>query len=340
MATTSVYEPGMQGGVQYDERGRPYILMGDGRRNYISPAAFGEPVPEDTTGMFRQAPQWNNEKGKWETPIDWTNIANAATIGGLTAGVGNAVMAGGTPAATGGTASALPSSSLPVGLTSAPSVSGVGTASTAGISGSTAGIGGSTAGGLLPSSSLPVGTTMAPSAGVSQGASMGGGSIWSQIGSQFKNDPLGTLGQLGDQFGKGAQGAAQGRRDDSYAQANVGRVNLDALALDQKRAILRSLLGGLQDVSISRPAGSTIPTFGVSGGLRPSALSNKDALMAELSRPSPTVEMPKPGTGEKVMGGVGMGLGILGALGKLRNQPSGWPTTPPFNPDAPYPGGR
>jgi hypothetical protein len=319
MATTSVYEPGMQGGVQYDEKGRPYILMGDGRRNYISPAAFGEPVPEDTTGMFRQGPQWNNWKGEWETPIDWTNVANMATIGGLTAGVGNALMAGGAPAATGGTA------------TVAPSTAGVGTSTTAGISGSTAGMGGSTAGGVLPSTSLPVGLTTAPSAGAAVNTGAAGGGILSTLGSQFKNDPLGTLGSIGDRLGAGASGAAQGRRDDSYAQANVGRVNLDALALDQKRAVLRSLLGGLQDATVNRPAGSTIPNFSVSGGLRPSALSNKDALMAELSRPSPTVEMPKPGTGEKLMGGVGSVLGVLGSLGKLR-RPS--PATPPFNPNA------
>jgi hypothetical protein len=259
MATTSVSEPGMQGGVQYDEKGRPYILMADGRRNYISPAAFGEPVPEDTTGMFRQAPQWNNQKGEWETPIDWTNIANIGVGAGLTAGGLSAFGAFGAPAASGGTA------------TVAPSTAGVG--------------------------------------------------ILSTIGSQFKNDPLGTLGSIGDRLGAGAAGAAQGRRDDSYAQANVGRVNLDALALDQKRAVLRSLLGGLQDATVNRPAGSTIPNFSVSGGLRPSALSNKDALMSELSRPSPTVEMPKPGMGEKLMGGAGSVLGMLGTLGKLRKPP-------------------
>jgi hypothetical protein len=228
-------------------------------------------------------------------------------------------------------------------LGAVPGIAGVGggTAAGAGAAGTTAGVGGTTAGaagttagtagaaGVLPSSSLPAAATMGgPAAITSQGVSAGagGGGILGALGKYG-----GIAGQIGDIFGKGAAGAAQGRRDDSYAMANAGRVNLDALALDQKRATLRSLLGGLQDASISRPAGSTIPTFQVNGGLRPSALSNKDALMAEMSRPSPTVEMPKPGTGEKVMGGVGMGLGILGALGSLGKQRV---TTPPYNPGA------
>jgi hypothetical protein len=194
------------------------------------------------------------------------------------------------------------------------------TAATAGAGGTTAGMAGSTTA-ALPSGVMTNGVLTGVGAGGPAGYAPASGGIWSTIGSQFKNDPLGTLGSIGDQLGKGASGAAQGRREDSYAQANVGRVNLDALALDQKRATLRSLLGGLQDATMSRPAGSTIPNFSINGGLRPSALSNKDALMTELSRPAPTVEMPKPGMGEKLMGGAGSVLGILGALGKLRKPP-------------------
>lgn len=78
--------------VQYDAQGRAFILS-NGKKNYISPVAMGQAKPKDTTGMFRQAPQWNNRTGTWETPIDWTNIANAAVIGGLTAGAANAFMA-------------------------------------------------------------------------------------------------------------------------------------------------------------------------------------------------------------------------------------------------------
>jgi hypothetical protein len=115
-----------------------------------------------------------------------------------------------------------------------------------------------------------------------------------------------------------AQGAAEGRRADALAQAAAGRVNQDAMAMDQKRAVLRSLLGGLQDASISRPQGSTIPTFGVSGGLRPSALGNRDALMGELSRKAPTIDPAVAGKGENIMGGIGTGLNILGSLGRLR----------------------
>jgi len=244
----------------------------------------------------------DNERGLME------KAAPIAAIGmGTLAGVG---ALGGIPGIAG------------IGAGAAPS-----TAASAGAAGSTTGLAGSTAttaGGLLPSASLPAAGLMGgPGAVASQGitSGAGGGGFLSSLIGGFKEDPLGSIGRMGDMLGKGAAGAAQGRRDDSYAMANAGRVNLDALALDPKRAALRSLLGGLQDATIGRPAGSTIPNFSVQGGLRPSALSNKDALMAELGRPSPVVPMPTPGTGEKVMGGAGMIGGILGALGKPKFPP-------------------
>lgn len=200
------------------------------------------------------------------------------------------------------------------------------TAGAAGAAPTAAGAAGTTAGaaGVLPSSSLPAAGLMGgPAAIASQGVSSAaaGGGFLSQLGRGLTQDPLGALGRIGDVLGQGAAGAAEGRRADALAQATAGRVNLDALALDQRRAFLRSLLGGVQDASIGRPEGSTIPTFNVSGGLRPSALTNRDALMTELSRPAPTVEMPKPGLGEKLMGGAGLAGSILGTLGSLGRQP-------------------
>ena len=83
--------------VLRDAQGRPYINS-SGRRVYISPVAFGEKAPADTTGILRSRPQWNQRAGKWETPIDWGNLASMAVAGGLTAGVANAAMAGGAAA--------------------------------------------------------------------------------------------------------------------------------------------------------------------------------------------------------------------------------------------------
>lgn len=80
--------------IRTDPQGRR--IAPDGR--YLSPAAFGDAPPDDTTGMFRQRPRWNPRTGQWETPIDWTNIANLATVSALTAGAGSAIGAGG-PAA-------------------------------------------------------------------------------------------------------------------------------------------------------------------------------------------------------------------------------------------------
>lgn len=175
-----------------------------------------------------------------------------------------------------------------------------------------------------------------------------------------------------DAIGGALSGAAKGSADQRIAEAPalIGAQNSnlagarDAFsaglsgqqfnASEQDRAlrrqILASLLGGVGDVSISRPAGSTIPTFGISGGLRPSALGNKEALMASMNQPTmtaPTYQGPKPldlpqaGMLEKVLGGVGMGAGILGALGRAR-KPTSY-GTPPFVPGGlsmPMPGPR
>ena len=84
----------------YDERGRPYFLTPQGKRSYVNPRAFGptQPggaAPKDTTGIFRKGPQWNQDEGQFETPIDWGNILNLATAGGLTAGIGTMALGGG-----------------------------------------------------------------------------------------------------------------------------------------------------------------------------------------------------------------------------------------------------
>jgi hypothetical protein len=94
--------------------------------------------------------------------------------------------------------------------------------------------------------------------------------------------------------------------------------------------MLMALLNGTQDLSL-KPGNSKIAAaMGSSmGGARPSNVTgNKDALMALLSQPSvgapalPT--QPKAGFGENLMGGLGLGgslLGALGALGKPKPAP-------------------
>jgi hypothetical protein len=214
----------------------------------------------------------------------------------------------------------------------APALAGLfgggGAAGGAGAAAGAAGAGAAGAGGaglgLLSGGVLPLGTGLGGAAAAG-GASAGGiGGILGGIGSAIKADPLGALGKIGGGISGAASGMAEGRRDDAYAQAAAGRVNQDAMGMDQKRAVLSSLLGGVQDASISRPAGSTIPTFGVSGGLRPSALSGKDALMAELGRKAPTINPAVAGKAENIMGGIGTGLGILGSFKPKVQMPVGY----------------
>lgn len=299
------------------------------------------PGVEADAGSIRQAQQiaenpdgWVMSGGHPAPKEDWLArnlpwLGPAAIGGGIAAAAIPGLLAG-------GAGGAAPTSAGAAG-TAGTTAGAAGT--TAGAAGTTAGTAGGTAAGLLPSygptaamQTAGAGLPSVTAVGSGAGAGATGGGILSQIGNQFRNDPLGTLGTLGDQLGKGAQGAAEGRRSDAYAQAAAGRVNLDAMALDQRRAVLRSLLGGVQDASISRPEGSTIPTFNVTGGLRPSALSDKPSLLAELGRPAPTVDPPVAGAGERAMG---IGGGILGMLGSLGRNPYRY-RTPPFNPNGGY----
>jgi hypothetical protein len=81
-------------GIQYDEQGRPYSLIGGTtKRSYLSPVAMGTGKrPEDTSGFFRMAPQWNTDKATWDNPINWQNIGTLAVGGIAGAAVAPAVM--------------------------------------------------------------------------------------------------------------------------------------------------------------------------------------------------------------------------------------------------------
>ena len=98
--------------IQYDAQGRPFFWVNGtvgGAKRYVSPVAMGGEAPEDTTGIFRKRPQWNQDKGEFETPIDWGNILNVGVGSALTAGAANAFMApaAGATSATSGAAGGL-----------------------------------------------------------------------------------------------------------------------------------------------------------------------------------------------------------------------------------------
>jgi hypothetical protein len=77
--------------IQYDALGRPYFDMpGMKAPSYVSPVAMGKTAPADTTGVFRKGPQWNQKKGVWETPIDWSNVLNVGAATALTLGAADA----------------------------------------------------------------------------------------------------------------------------------------------------------------------------------------------------------------------------------------------------------
>lgn len=86
------------GQMLYDEQGKPYFLMPDGTRNYVSPVAMGGQAPADTTGIFHMAPQWNQQSGSWQTPFDFGNLFALGTGAALTGGIANALMGPGAAA--------------------------------------------------------------------------------------------------------------------------------------------------------------------------------------------------------------------------------------------------
>lgn len=114
-----------------------------------------------------------------------------------------------------------------------------------------------------------------------------------------------------------------------------------------RQAMKGGLQANLQDVNIQKPAGSTIPSFNITGGLRPSAMGPearaagqemaRKALEMQLAGGPPELSipelsmgqgyqaptemaMPQSGWAEKLLGGVGIGGSVLGALGSIGRQ--------------------
>lgn len=180
-------------------------------------------------------------------------------------------------------------------------------------------------------------------AGAIVGAPFTGGASLAALG-PILSAGSGILQGIGGVAGGAAKGAQQGRQQDTQTallqqqlrQQNANSANQNAMSRANfavgerdaatKRSVMSGLLGGVQDVNIGRPEGSTIPTFNISGGMRPSALSPeaRAAIMQQLSagpmaapefRDVPDMELPEAGMGEKLLGGVGLAGGLLGAIG-------------------------
>lgn len=120
---------------------------------------------------------------------------------------------------------------------------------------------------------------------------------------------------------------AQAGFDSSMKSADFNRTGQDR---SLKNAVSTQVLNNVKDATIGGlPSRIKVPT--ISGGLRPSVLTNNNsALMAQLAQPqidaptynapagyqAPTLPtMPTAGAGEKILGGVGLGSSILGAIG-------------------------
>jgi hypothetical protein len=108
MANTEVV-----GGLQYDAQGRPYYVLANGRRSYVSPVAMGG-KPEDSglgTGgnFFRGNGEWNQDTGEVEHHLAGGNLLSAGIGGMLAAPLLGAAFGGGGAASlpTGGMTSGL-----------------------------------------------------------------------------------------------------------------------------------------------------------------------------------------------------------------------------------------
>jgi hypothetical protein len=178
------------GGVQFDAGRGLYFMDTPRGRNYISPAAFGEKPPDDTTGIFHSGPQWDTKKGDWVTPFDWGNLLNVAVGTALTAGAGTALAGGGAASAAGGGSAAtaggagavLPSTSF----TALTPLSGVG---------------------AIPAAATTVGSTAVSGAGGGMGIMSGvkKGLDWLGV------TPKDAIGAIGKGVGAYSEGQAENR---------------------------------------------------------------------------------------------------------------------------------
>jgi len=278
-----------------------------------------------------------------------TGGALAGAFGGAGAGGGGA--AAGTAAGTAG--GTLASSSLPVAtlmggpaaITSGAASAGIGAAAGGG---SLLGALGASAPEWAVSTVANPASAWSPGAvGASQGAGVSQGTgFLSTLGRVFTrgNDVLDTIGRVGGVLSGAARGSADQRMDEADRLLRMQQLQ-QALAGDryaaeqrgaeftatererrQRNALKAAMLAGAQDAVITpgNPAiAARMPT--ITGGLRPSMLSQdrRDMLIQLLERPEvapatyqppPTVELPTQGPAERILGGIGIGASVLGAV--------------------------
>jgi hypothetical protein len=174
------------------------------------------------------------------------------------------------------------------------------------------------------------------------GSALTGGGILGAIGKG-----AGALSSLGSVLGGAARGSAdqrmregdsqvrqqqllqQGSRDQFTAGLQGAQFQREGQDRERKQQILMQLLNNTQDSNITpgNPAiAGRMPTM--TGGARPSNLTtNRESLLALLGQPQvqaptyqppPSLRLPTAGLGENLLGGIGLGSSILGALGSLR----------------------
>lgn len=103
--------------VQYDSRGRPFIMGPTGEIVYLSPASMGNSEGSglgEGGNFFKSDGQWNQRTGEVERPTNWGNILSTVIGGGLGAqGLAAAGAFGGGGAAGG---AGLPTTGMTPGL--------------------------------------------------------------------------------------------------------------------------------------------------------------------------------------------------------------------------------
>lgn len=139
----------------------------------------------------------------------------------------------------------------------------------------------------------------------------------------------------------------QNRRSDDQARLDFERFNLQAPQMRSRNAVRGDIMGGVQDVQLTRPRGG-----GVQGGTRPSLLTpesralgkamTREALLSQMNGPlSPTAPgqgpmqpsapgsgplqptpMPQAGALDKILTGIGYAGTVAGGYNEMTNNNS------------------
>lgn len=166
----------------------------------------------------------------------------------------------------------------------------------------------------------------------------GGGGILSTLGKVGKYGQ--SASDIGEAFTNGAAGMRQGRAQDDLAGLSIATANnrakLDTAKFNMEAPGMRAQQVGrgeiMQTMQDAPMTGDPRVDKWAGGGLRPSAFGpqsreaggalSRQALQALLSGSDQIdpqlAQRTKAGAGENIASGVGLGLGVLGALGRVR----------------------